>query len=137
MFRLVIDSNVIVSSLLFSQSIPRQAVNKALDTGKILISQEIIEELTNVLSRKKLNKYLLEEERLKFLADFLKETETVIINQNFDVCRDKKDNKFIDLAFCGNAQYIITGDDDLLTLNPFRSISIINARDFLNLEILE
>ena len=49
----------------------------------------------------------------------------------------KKDNKFIDLAVCGNAQYIITGDDDLLTLNPFRSISIINARDFLNLEILE
>lgn len=137
MLRMVIDSNVVVSSLLFAQSTPRQAVNKALDTGKILISQEIIEELTNVLSRKKLNKYLLEEERLKFLADFLKETETVIINQNFDVCRDKKDNKFIDLAVCGNAQYIITGDEDLLTLNPFRSISIINARDFLNLEILE
>ena len=77
-----------------------------------LISQEIIEELTNVLSRKKFNKYLLEEERLKFLADFLKETETVIINQNFDACRDTKDNKFIDLAVCGNAQYIIPGDDD-------------------------
>ena len=96
MLRLVIDSNVIVSSLLFAKSTPRQAVNKALDTGKILISQEIIEELTNVLSRKKFNKYLLEEERLKFLADFLKETETVIINQNFDACRDTKDNKFID-----------------------------------------
>lgn len=137
MLRLVVDTNVIVSSLLFAQSTPRKAVDKALDIGKILISQEIIEELTKVLSRKKLNKYILEQERLKFLADLLKETERVKINQNFDVCRDKKDNKFLDLAVCGNAQYIITGDEDLLTLNPFRSTSIINARDFLNLEILE
>lgn len=131
MFRLVIDTNVIVSSLLFAQSTPRQAVNKALDTGKILISQEIIEELIKVLSRKKLNKYLLEEERIRFLADFLKDTEIVKITQNFDVCRDKKDNKFIDLAVCGKAQYIITGDEDLLILNPFQNISIINAREFL------
>ncbi|MGK7898138.1 MAG: putative toxin-antitoxin system toxin component, PIN family [Xenococcus sp. (in: cyanobacteria)] len=131
MFRLVIDTNVIVSSLLFAQSTPRQAVNKALDTGKILISQEIIEELTKVLSRKKLNRYLLEEERMRFLADFLKDTEMVKITQNFDICRDKKDNKFIDLAVCGKAQYIITGDEDLLILNPFQNISIINAREFL------
>ncbi|GBF81349.1 putative toxin-antitoxin system toxin component, PIN family [Aphanothece sacrum] len=132
MVRFVLDTNVIVSSLLFSQSIPRQAVNKALDTGKILISQEIIRELTKVLNRKKLNKYLLQEERMKFLADFLKDAETVTITQNFDVCRDKKDNKFIDLAVCGKAQYIITGDQDLLTLNPFSEIYIINSRQFLN-----
>jgi putative PIN family toxin of toxin-antitoxin system len=93
MLRFVFDTNVIVSSLLFAQSTPRQAVNRALDTGKIVISQEIIGELTQVLSRKKLNKYLLEQERIKFLADFLKETETVTINQTFEVCRDKKDNK--------------------------------------------
>jgi putative PIN family toxin of toxin-antitoxin system len=133
MLRLIIDTNVIISSLLFAQSTPRQVVNKALDTGKILISQEIIEELTKVLSRKKLNKYLLEEERMRFLADFLKDTEMVTVTQNFDVCRDKKDNKFLDVAVCGQAQYIITGDQDLLILNPFQNISIINAREFLDL----
>jgi len=122
---------VIVSSLLFSHSIPRQALNKALDTGKILISQEIILELTQVLNRNKLNKYLLKEERLKFLADFLKDVQTVTIYQKIDACRDKKDNKFLDLAICGQAQYIITGDQDLLILNPFSGIYIINPKQFL------
>ena len=80
----VLDTNVIVSSLLFSHSIPRQALNKALDTGKILISQAIILELTQVLNRDKLNKYLLKEERLKFLADFLKDVQTITIYQKID-----------------------------------------------------
>ena len=127
----VLDTNVIVSSLLFSHSIPRQALNKALDTGKILISQEIILELTQVLNRDKLNKYLLKEERLKFLADFLKDVQTITIYQKIDACRDKKDNKFLDLAICGQAQYIITGDQDLLILNPFSGIYIINPKQFL------
>ena len=127
----VLDTNVIVSSLLFSHLIPRQALNKALDTGKILISQEIILELTQVLNRNKLNKYLLKEERLKFLADFLKDVQTVTIYQKIDACRDKKDNKFLDLAICGQAQYIITGDQDLLILNPFSGIYIINPKQFL------
>ena len=133
MYRLIIDTNVIVSSLLFDRSVPRQAVNKALDHGKILISQPIVLELTKVLSRKKLNRYLLEEERIKFLADFLKDTEVIEITQNFDLCRDKKDNKFIDLAVCGNADYLITGDDDLLTLKSFHPTSIITPRQFLDL----
>jgi putative PIN family toxin of toxin-antitoxin system len=115
----------------FSHSIPRQALNKALDTDKILISQEIILELTQVLNRNKLNKYLLKEERLKFLADFLKDVQTVTIYQKIDACRDKKDNKFLDLAICGQAQYIITGDQDLLILNPFSGIYIINPKQFL------
>jgi putative PIN family toxin of toxin-antitoxin system len=134
MYRLIIDTNVIVSSLLFAYSVPRQAVNKALDHGNILISQPIVLELTKVLSRKKLNRYLLEEERIKFLADFLKVTEVIEITQNFDLCRDKKDNKFIDLAVCGNADYLITGDDDLLILKSFHSTSIITPRQFLDLE---
>ena len=134
MYRLIIDTNVIVSSLLFAYSVPREAVNKALDNGKILISQPIILELTKVLSRKKLNHYLLEEERIKFLADFLKDTEIIEITQNFDLCRDKKDNKFIDLAVCGNADYLITGDDDLLILKFFHATSIITPRQFLDLE---
>jgi putative PIN family toxin of toxin-antitoxin system len=98
MSNFVLDTNVIVSSLLFSHSIPRKALDKALDTGKILISQEIILELTQVLNRNKLNKYLLKEERLKFLADFLKDVKTVTIYQKTDACRDKKDNKFLALV---------------------------------------
>jgi putative PIN family toxin of toxin-antitoxin system len=135
MLRLVLDTNVIVSALLFSESTSRKAVDQALDTSLILISQPIVLELTKVLKRKKLNKYLQEEERIKFLANFLKDTKSVEINQVIDVCRDKKDNKFIELAICGIADYIITGDEDLLILNPYHGISIIRPRQFLEINV--
>lgn len=133
MLRVVLNTNVIVSALLFSQSTPRQAVDQALDTSIILISQPIVLELTKVLKRKKLNKYLQEEERMKFLVNFLKDTETVEIIQFIDVYRDKKDNKFIELAICSVADYILTGDEDLLILNPYHGISIIRPRQFLEI----
>jgi hypothetical protein len=46
-------------------------------------------------------------------------------------CRDPKDNKFLELALAGNADCIVTGDKDLLVLNPFRGIKIISPSDFL------
>jgi hypothetical protein len=46
-------------------------------------------------------------------------------------CRDPKDNKFLELAVAGNADCVITGDKDLLILNPFRGIKIISPRDFI------
>lgn len=135
MLRCVLDTNVIVSALLFPTSTPRQTVDKALERGKILVSQEIAIELTQVLGRKKLNKYLLEEDRMTFLADFLKLAEAVVIDRHFDVCRDKKDNKLIDLAICGNARYLITGDEDLLILNPFNGVNIVKPKYFLEIEL--
>ena len=47
-------------------------------------------------------------------------------------CRDPKDNKFLELAVSAKASCIITGDKDLLILNPFRGVEILNAADFLN-----
>jgi len=54
------------------------------------------------------------------------------ILEKINDCRDPKDNKFLDLAISANASCIITGDKDLLMLNPFRGIPIINAVDFIN-----
>ena len=75
--RLVFDTNVIVSAALLAGSVPRQAFDKALDEGTILISASVLLELAEVLSRKKLNKYLLEEERMRFLVALLKETQLI------------------------------------------------------------
>jgi putative PIN family toxin of toxin-antitoxin system len=47
-------------------------------------------------------------------------------------CRDPKDNKFLELAIAGNAECIVTGDKDLLELNPFRNIQIITPKEFLD-----
>jgi len=49
-----------------------------------------------------------------------RETELITINETIDICRDPKDNKFLELAISGKATHIITGDKDLLELYPFR-----------------
>ncbi len=130
--RLVFDTNVIVSAALLAGSVPRRAFDKALDKGTILISVPVLLELAEVLSRKKLNKYLLEEERMRFLVVLLKEAELVEITEAVTDCRDVKDNKFLELAVSGEADCIVSGDDDLLILNPFRGISILSPREFLS-----
>jgi putative PIN family toxin of toxin-antitoxin system len=130
--RFVFDTNVIVSALLLAGSIPRQAFDKALDEGRILISVPVLLEFAEVLSRKKLDKYLLEEERMRFLVALLKEAELVEITEVVINSRDVKDNKFLELAVSGKADCIVSGDEDLLVLNPFRGIPILTPREFLS-----
>ncbi len=131
--RVVLDTNVVVSALLLSDSVPRQAFDKALDHGEVIISTPVLLELAEVLARDKLNKYLTEQERMRFLVALLKESELVGITEQISDCRDPKDNKFLELAVCGNTDVLVTGDADLLVLNPFRGIAVLTPRDFLNL----
>jgi putative PIN family toxin of toxin-antitoxin system len=130
--RFVFDTNVLLSAALLAGSIPRQAFDKALDEGRVIISVPALLELAEVLSRKKLNKYLLEEERMRFLVALLKEAELVEITEAVTDCRDVKDNKFLELAVSGQADCIVSGDEDLLVLNPFRGIPILTPRELLS-----
>ena len=129
--RFVLDTNVVVSALLIADSIPRRAFDRALTQGTLIISVPILLELAEVLHRKQFNKYLLEEERMRFLVGLLKESELFETTEAITECRDPKDNKFLELAVCGSANCIISGDDDLLVLNPFRGIPVITPREFL------
>lgn len=129
--RFVFDTNTIVSALLLPDSKPRQALDRALDLGKILLSMPALLELNDVIVRKKFDKYLSEEKRKEFLASLVKQAEFLAVNEQITDCRDAKDNKFLELAVCGEADCIVSGDDDLLVLNPFRGISILQAGDFL------
>lgn len=129
--RYVFDINVVVSALLLSDSVPRQAFDKALNEGILLISVPLTIELAHVLSRKQFDKYLLEEERMRFLVALLKQAELLEITETVTDCRDPKDNKILELALGGRADCIISGDRDLLALNPFREIPIIAPKEFL------
>ena len=131
--RIVLDSNVILSAGLFKGSTPRQALNKASTTGQILMSNEILGELTDIFNRPKFDKYSSKQLRNEFLNDFLEIVENVQIIQKITACRDRKDDKFLELAVNGKASYIITGDQDLLVLNPFQDIAIISISNYLSL----
>jgi putative PIN family toxin of toxin-antitoxin system len=129
--RFVIDTNVIISFLLFYQSVPGQAVTKALRTGIVLRSDSTLSELARVLERPKFDRYLTRYERMVFLQRFIEETVYVNVQHAIVASRDVKDNKFLELAVAGQATCIITGDSDLLELHPFHSISIITPAQFI------
>lgn len=129
--RAVIDNNVIVSALL-ADGVPRTVFNKLLDTGTILISVPILLELADVLGRSKFEKYITYDERMRFLVGYLKDAEMTEVTEEIDICRDPKDNMLLELAVSGDADYLITGDSDLLDLDPFRGVEIFAPREFLD-----
>jgi putative PIN family toxin of toxin-antitoxin system len=102
-----------------------------LRAGEILVSAEVIVELNDVLGREKFARYVSEEERARFLQSLLREARLVEVREKIRACRDPKDDKFLELAVSGEADCIVSGDEDLLTLDPFRSILILTPGDFL------
>jgi putative PIN family toxin of toxin-antitoxin system len=127
----VFDNNVLVSAALLG-GVPRQAFDKLLDNGTVLISIPVLLELAEVLSRPKFDKYVTHDERMRFLVGFLKVAEIIEINQTIAICHDPKDDKLLELAISGNAGFLVTGDKDLLVLNPFQGVEIITPREFLD-----
>lgn len=97
----------------------------------MLVSEQTLVELNEVLRRPKFDKYVSESQRLEFLAALLREAEVIEVRDVVTECRDPKDNKFLELALSGNGSHIVTGDSDLLALDPFRGIAIVNPQSFL------
>ena len=129
--RIVVDTNALISRLLVPQSAPGRAVRKAVDAGQLLVSQDTLNELADVLSRAKFDAYVSLDDRQEFFRRLSGVTELVSINYRIQACRDPKDDKFLELAVNGNADLLVTGDDDLLVLNPFRGIPIITPASYL------
>jgi uncharacterized protein len=129
--RYVIDTNVIVSSLLFENSIPSKAFRYALKHGEVLLSLELLEELSDVFGREKFNRFVTSEERDEFLETFVERAILIEVIEKVQECRDSKDDKILELALNGEAGYIVSGDKDLLVLNPFRDVKIVAPEEFL------
>jgi putative PIN family toxin of toxin-antitoxin system len=135
--RCVFDTNVLISALLLSDSKPRDALDLALREAKVLLSFAVLAELYEVLNRKKFRRYVDEEDIRTFVAALARETQWVNVEVRIAACRDAKDDKFLELAVSGHATHIITGDADLLALNPFQKIQIIAPQEFLRLYPLD
>ncbi len=129
--RCVFDTNVLVSALLLPDSKPHQTLDAALKRGKVLLSFAVLAELYEVLSRTKFRRYVDEEDVRTFLAALTREAQWIDVDVQIAACRDPKDDKFLELAVCGNATHIISGDSDLLVLHPFQGIPILTPHTFL------
>ncbi len=129
--RFVLDTTVLVSAVLIENSRPAEAFRKARQVGEILLSLPTAEELNEVLGREKFSRYITRENREHFMAAFIQSARFIEVTEKIIACRDPKDDKFLELAVSGHATCIVTGDDDLLALHPFRGIPILSVGHFL------
>lgn len=131
MKKIVIDTNIAVSALLFKHSVPDQALRLATLHYIILLSEATWTELEKVLARRKFNKYFSVEQRITALQNFKESAQMIDVISKIELCRDPKDDKFLELVVDGQADYLITGDRDLLILNPFGKTAILTPSQFL------
>ena len=130
--RVVIDTNVFVSRLLRFDSVPGQAVGRAIHNAVILVSHETMNELADVLARAKFDQYMSVEERQQFLRLIATIAEFVPIIHRVRECRDLADDKFLEVALNGRADVIVTGDSDLLAMHPWRGVVILSPAAYLS-----
>ena len=123
--RVVVDTNVLISRLLLPQSVSGRAVTRLVRHTRLLVSEDTLAELAQTISRDKFNPYVSQEDRQEFFKLYARLAEWVPISSTIRVCRDSKDDKFLELAVDGEAQFLVTGDKDLLALSPFRNIQIL------------
>ena len=96
----------------------------------IIVNEQLLKEIIEVTARPKLKKYFSTSkvnELIDFLEIFAEKYETDSIHF---LSRDPKDNFLIDLAHFSNADFLVTGDKDLLVLNPFKSTQILSPAHF-------
>ncbi|MCP5265228.1 MAG: putative toxin-antitoxin system toxin component, PIN family [Burkholderiaceae bacterium] len=133
--RLVLDTNTLISRMLAPRGIVARAVDKALATGVLLASEETLTELADVLARPKFDRYVSREVRQQFLALLSGVVRVIPITHRIEVCRDPKDDMMLHVALNGEAQWLITGDQDLLApASGFwasHGLHILSPADFL------
>ena len=132
--RAVIDTGVLVSALIHRQG-TTGGVLRALRDGRFIIiySTPILVEAIDVLGRSPFRaKYHIQSEDITDLVNLIRlRGELVTPQRQVNDCRDVKDNKFLEAALAGGAEAIVSGDDDLLILHPFKDIPIWRPAEFL------
>ncbi len=124
--RVVVDTNTLVSAMLFADSVPGRAVAAILAKGVLLVSADTVTEVVDVIARPKFERYLSLTDRRRFMSALVREAELVDVQRHVVACRDPRDDKFLSLALAGAATAIVTGDADLLALHPFEGCPILS-----------
>lgn len=106
------------------------AVHIVAESGRLLKSTVTERELFVTLARPRLAP-LIPPRFGDWLTELLAAAELVTITEPITACRDPKDDKFLELAVNGHADLIVSGDADLLALNPFRGIPIVTPAAFV------
>jgi putative PIN family toxin of toxin-antitoxin system len=132
--RVVLDTGVLVSGLIRPRGTIGDVLH-ALRDGRFsaIYSTPMMVEVIDVLGRPKIQvKYHIQPDDITALINLVRlRGELVIPKQKVTACRDPKDDKFLEAALAGEADVVVTGDDDLLVLHPFEGIDILRPAELV------
>jgi len=129
--KLVLDTNIFISSFFWGGN-PRKLMTRIID-GKdtLYISNEILREVFSVMARPKFN---LNHHQIIHFIDSIEEISYRVTPLGIiqGICRDSDDDKILECAVLGNVDFIISGDNDLLSLVEFQRIPILTASEYID-----
>lgn len=132
--RVIIDTNLWISFLITSDysRLDNLLLNQRID---LLFSKELLTEFFEVVKRPKLKKYFNMDAIENLLLSLEQRIELVEVKSKVKICRDPTDNFLLELAKDGKADYLVTGDKDLLVLEHFAKAKIVTITEFLLLKV--
>jgi putative PIN family toxin of toxin-antitoxin system len=130
---IVFDASAVVSAALKADGVPERALLWGGANDVFALSTPVDSEIAEVLRRPRFARAIPEVRLEQFLR--LSRADAVWFEPTVEVteCRDPKDNKYLELALAAGAEIIVSGDEDLLVLDPWRGIHIVRPADYLAL----
>jgi putative PIN family toxin of toxin-antitoxin system len=129
--KVIFDTNVWISFLI-GKTLSKIKLHIADGKITIVITEQLLTEIRTVTNREKLKKYFPQENVNEFIGLLETIAEKVVIKPTHFINRDPKDNFLLDLIDFSKADYLVTGDKDLLELNPFKTAQILTPKQFEN-----
>jgi len=127
--RTVLDTNVIISALLFDGLPEKLLLGILAGSDQLVSSSYIIAETARILE----SKFSVQPNNIELLQQILGESEMVHFQPFLNIVADEPDNRILETAIKGSAQYIVTGDQLLLELKKYKGIQIVKAREYLEI----
>jgi putative PIN family toxin of toxin-antitoxin system len=128
--KIILDTNLWISFLITKKLIE---IDNLIENKKItlIFSDELIAEFVEVVQRPKFEKYFSKEDIEKILNYFDQFGKLIKVKSDIQICRDEKDNFLLNLSVDSKADYLITGDSDLLVLEKIERTKIMNFTEFV------
>ena len=130
--KLVLDTNIFISAFYWGGN-SQKIINRIIEgMDELFISEQIINEISNVMARPKFK--TKHETITGYIKTIEKSSKKILIDGKIKgVCRDKDDDDKLECAILSNADFIITGDDDLLALKEYETVKIVTQKEYLEI----
>ena len=135
MLKIVLDTNTLISAFFWQGNEFELFQNIEQGKAELYISQEILEELKEVLNRDKFKSVISKTNQTpNEIIQKIISVSNVVMGEKLGIkaCRDDKDNKFLECAILAKADYIVSGDEDLIALKKYENIKIVKSLEVMN-----